>query len=162
MLGTLAGLDGIASYAAGVAVLLHRAPLALLVLTYPGRRLRSAAARGLALAALLAPFAPGEAPAATAAVAGLIALATAVAAARAPAALRAPQSAAAATGTAIAITAGLAVMEVGSATQLLVAYDAVLLVTAAGLLGTWPPGAGVPPPPPAWSSSSAPRRPVLR
>jgi hypothetical protein len=136
VLGTLAGLDGIASYAAGAAVLLHRAPLALLVLTYPGRRLRSLAARGLALAAVLAPFAPNEAPAVTAAVAGVIALATAVAAARAPAALRAPQSAAAAAGTAIAITAGLAAMDVGSATQLLVAYDAVLLATAAGLLGT--------------------------
>ena len=136
VLGTLAGLEGVPSYAAGAAVLLHRAPLALLVLTYPGRRLRSRANRGLALAALLAPLAPNEAPAATAAVAGMIALATALAAARAPAALRAPQAAAAAAGIAIAITAGLAVMEVGSATQLLVAYDAVLLATAAGLLGT--------------------------
>ena len=166
VLGTLAGLEGVPSYAAGAAVLLHRAPLALLVLTYPGRRLRSRANRGLALAALLAPFAPSEAPALTAAVAGVIAhapplaaarasapqpapqaaaaaavagviaLATAVAAARASAALRAPQSAAAAAGAAIAITAGLAVMDVGSATHLLVAYDAVLLATAAGLLGT--------------------------
>jgi signal transduction histidine kinase len=135
VLGTLAGLDGFASYAAGAAVLLHRAPLALLVLTYPGRRLRSTADRGLALAALVAPFAPFDAPALTAAVAGVIALATAVAAARAPAALRAPRAAAAMAGAAIAITAGVAVMDVGSGTELLVAYDAVLLATAAGLLG---------------------------
>ena len=46
--------------AAGVAILLHRAPLALLVLTYPGRRLRGTARAAIALAALLAPFAPGR------------------------------------------------------------------------------------------------------
>jgi hypothetical protein len=148
VLGTLAGLDGVPSYLAGAAALLHRAPLALLMLSYPGQRPRSLAVRGLALAALAAPFAPGgEAPAVTAAVTALIALATALRAANVPAALRAPQSASAAAGAAIAITAGLAVAELGSTTQLLVAYEVVLLTTAATLLGALAAG--------RWSAAAA-------
>jgi hypothetical protein len=42
VLGTLAGRIDTSSHAADVAVLLHRAPLAVLILTYPGRRLRGA------------------------------------------------------------------------------------------------------------------------
>jgi hypothetical protein len=108
VLGTLASLDGVPAYLAGVAVLLHRAPLALLVLTYPGRRLRGAAESALALGALLAPLAPGHSgAAATAAIAAAVALATAAGARHAGAPLRAPRSAAAAAGAAIATLTGL-------------------------------------------------------
>jgi signal transduction histidine kinase len=136
VLGTLAGLDDVPSHPADVAVLLHRGPLTLLLLTYPGRRLHGAAARALAIAALLAPFADGNARTVSAVVAGLVAVATAARAARAPAALRAPQTAAAAAAAAIAATAGVAAAGLGSATALLVAYDLVLVATAAGLLGS--------------------------
>jgi hypothetical protein len=135
VLGTIAGLDGVPAYIAGTAVLLHRAPLALLILTYPARRPRSSAARALALAALLAPFAGPAAPVLTAVVAGLVALAAAIDAARVPGALRAQRAAAAAAGAAIAVAASVAAAELGSATQLLAAYDIVLRATAGGLLG---------------------------
>jgi hypothetical protein len=135
VLGTLAGLGGIPSYVAGVALLLHRAPLALLILEYPGRRLRGTVARGLALAALVAPFVPGEGgPWGTAAIACLTALAALARAARAAPALRPPQAAAALLGAAIAVSAVLGAAQLGSATELLVAYVIVLLGTAITLL----------------------------
>jgi hypothetical protein len=134
-LGTLAGLDGIPSYAAGVAVLLHRAPLAWLILTYPRRRLGGAVTRGLALAALLAPFVPGDGgPSATAAVACLVALAAFTRATRAAPALRPPQTAATVFAAAIAVTAALGAAELGDPAEVLVAYDIVLLGTAVTLL----------------------------
>ena len=71
-------------------VLLHRAPLALLILTYPGARARPV----LAVIAFAAPFAP-EGAAVTTAVLALVAVAAVVGARRAPAALRAPRAAAA-------------------------------------------------------------------
>jgi signal transduction histidine kinase len=135
VLGTLAGLGGIPSYVAGVALLLHRAPLTLLILEYPGRRLRGTVARVLALAALVAPLVPGEGgPWATAAIAGLVAVAALTRAARAAPALRPPQAAAALLGAAIAVSAVLGAAQLGSATELLVAYVIVLLGTAITLL----------------------------
>jgi hypothetical protein len=133
VLGTLAGLDGVPSYVAGVAVVLHRAPLAWLLLAYPGRRLRPVLP--LAVAALLVPFVPEDGgPWATSATVGLAALVASARALRAPAALRPPLAAAATAGLAVAVTGGLAAAAVGSATELLVVYEAVMLATAAGLL----------------------------
>ena len=133
MLGTLAGLDGVPSYVAGVAVVLHRAPLVCLVLAYPGRRLRPALL--LAVAALVAPFMPEEGgPWATSAIVGLAALVVSARALRAPAALRPPLAAAAVAGVAVAVTGVLAAAGVGSSTELLVVYEVVLIATAAGLL----------------------------
>lgn len=135
VLGTLAGLGGIPSYVAGVALLLHRAPLTLLILEYPGRRLRGTVARGLALAALVAPFVPGEGgPWATAVVAVLVALAALTRGARASPALRPPQAAAAVAAVAVAAVAVAGAAELGAPTELLVAYDIVLLGTAVALL----------------------------
>ena len=111
-------------------LLLHRAPLALLILTYPGGRARPV----LAVIVLAAPFAP-EGAAVTAAVLALAAAAAVAGARRAPAALRAPRAAAAVAGVGIAVTAGLAAADLGDPTALLVAYELVLLATAAGLLG---------------------------
>ena len=111
-------------------LLLHRAPLAILVLTYPGGRAHPL----LVVAAVAAPFAP-EGAAVTAAVLTLVAVLALVGARRAPAALRAPRAAAAGAGVAIAVTAGLAAADLGAPTTLLVAYELVLLATAAGLLG---------------------------
>jgi hypothetical protein len=117
-------------------ILLHRAPLAVLVLTYPGQRLRSVAERTIALAALVAPFAPADVrAAATAAVAAAAALAAAAGAVRTAPVLRAPQTAAALAGAAVAATAAAGAAELADPTVLLVAYDAALLTTAAGLLG---------------------------
>jgi hypothetical protein len=117
-------------------VLLHRAPLAVLVLTYPGRRLSSGVGRAIALAAMLAPFAPPEARGwSTAAVAGLAALAAATGAAHTAPVLRPPRVAAAAAGAAVFATAVLGAADVGDATALLVAYDIALLATATVLLG---------------------------
>ncbi len=165
MLGTLAGAVTLTSYLAGAAVLLHRAPLALLVLGYPSGRLlvfttragrlrpafarylRAVWPRALALAAVLAPLAPSSAAELTAAVTGAVALTVAVRAARGPRPLRAPRRAAASAGLAIAASGGLAAAEVGSATTLLVAYELVLLATAAGLLGALAAG--------RWSSAAA-------
>jgi hypothetical protein len=147
-IGTLTGLGGIPAPVATAATLLHRGPLCVLILVYPGGRLHGSAARGLAVMALLAPLAPGgSGPAATATVAGFVAVAVATAAARATAALRAPRVAAATAGSAIAATAVLGAAELGSSGELLVAYDIVLLATAAGLLA--PLAAG------RWSAAAA-------
>ncbi|MDA0160757.1 hypothetical protein OM076_10815 [Solirubrobacter ginsenosidimutans] len=127
--GTLAGLGDLPAYAAAVAVLSHRAPLALLLLAYPGRRLSPV----LAVAALLAPLATGvRGP--SAAVACLIAAAMLARTARTAPALRAPVAAAALAAVAIAVTAVLAAAQVGSPTESLIAYDIVLLATALTLL----------------------------
>jgi len=135
VLGTLAGLDGIPSSVAGVAVLLHRAPLALLVLSYPGRSLRGTVTRGLAIAALLAPFVPGAAgPYTTAAAACLVALVASARAVRASRPLQPPQAASAVAGAAIAVTAVIGAAELGAPSELLLAYDLVLLGTAVALL----------------------------
>jgi hypothetical protein len=157
VLGTLAGIDGVSSYVVGAAVLVHRAPLALLVLEYPRGAPASRAGRGwsfwarvLAAAALIAPFAPGGAsPTLTAGVTAAVTLIVALAAVRGSRAMRAPRLAAAASGSAIAVSAGLAAAEAGPATQLLVAYELVLLATAAGLLGTLAGG--------RWSAAAASR-----
>jgi signal transduction histidine kinase len=134
-LGTLAGGIEIPSYAADVAVLLHRVPLAVLILVYPGRALRGSVTRGLAVAAVLAPFVPGAGgSAATAAVVCLVAVTAATRATRAPTALRAPEIAAAVVAVAVAATAILAAVDVAPSTELLVAYDIVLVATAATLL----------------------------
>ena len=118
-------------------VLLHRAPLAVLVLTYPGPRPRSVAGRTIALAAVVAPFAASEARGwTTAAVTGLAALAAALEATRTAPVLRPPRAAAAAAGAAVATTAVLGAAEAGAATALLVTYDIALLATAAVLLGS--------------------------
>ena len=147
-IGTLTGLGGITAPVASAAILLHRAPLCVLILVYPGRRLHGSASRGLAVIALLAPLAPGgSAPAATAAAAGLVVAATATAAARATATLRPPRLAATAAASAVAVTAALGAAELGSSGELLVAYDIVLLATAAGLLA--PLAAG------RWSATAA-------
>jgi hypothetical protein len=117
-------------------VLLHRAPLAVLVLTYPGRRLKSAAGRAIAVAAVVAPFAPADARAwTTSAIAGLAAMAAVADAARTAPVLRPPRAAAASAGAAIFATAVLGAAEAGGTTALLAAYDLVLVVTAAALLG---------------------------
>jgi hypothetical protein len=129
-----AGLD-IPSYPADVAVLLHRAPLAVLILTYPGRRLHGTVTRGIAVAALLAPFAPGSGgPVATAVVACLATLTALTRAARTSSALRPPEIAAAAAGAAVAAVAVLAAADVAPSAELLAVYDAVLLATAVILL----------------------------
>jgi hypothetical protein len=117
-------------------ILLHRVPLAVLVVTYPGRRLQSAPAVAIGLAAVAATLAPADAgAAATTAVVGVAALAAAAGAARTAPVLRAPRAAAAVAGTAITATAAAGVADLGDATALLIAYEAVLLATAAGLLG---------------------------
>jgi signal transduction histidine kinase len=135
ILGTLAAGIDIPSYAADVAVLVHRAPLALLILLYPGRALHGTVIRGLAVAAVLAPFVPGTGgPAATAAVAGLVAATAVTRAARTPAALRAPEVAAAVAAVAIAAASAIAAADAAPATELLVAYDIVLVATATTLL----------------------------
>jgi hypothetical protein len=131
-IGTLAAAGDLP----GVLVLLHRAPLAVLVLTYPAGRLRSVARRAIALAAAVAPFAPSEARGwTTAAVAGLAALAAAVDTARTAPVLRPARAAAALAGAAVFVTAVLGAAQAGDATALLVAYDVALLATAAALLG---------------------------
>jgi hypothetical protein len=135
MLGTLAGGIAIPSYAADVAVLLHRAPLALLILIYPRRALHGTLTRGLAVAAVLAPFVPGTGgPAATSAVACLVAVTAVTRAGRAPTVLRTPEIAAAVVAVAIAATAILAATDLAPSTDLLVAYDIVLVATAVTLL----------------------------
>jgi hypothetical protein len=73
-------------------------------------------------------------PWATAALACLVALAALTRAARVSSALRPPQAAAGLLGAAIAVSAVLGAAELGSATELLVAYDIVLLGTAGTLL----------------------------
>jgi signal transduction histidine kinase len=114
-------------------LLLHRAPLALLILTFPGARLWAPAGRAaLAVAALAAPFAGATG---TAAVLAAVALVAAKDARGAPAALRAPRAAAAVAGVAIAATAGVAAAGLGDPTTVLVVYELVLIATAAGLLG---------------------------
>jgi signal transduction histidine kinase len=135
VLGTLAGLDGVPPRAADAAVLLHRAPLAVLILTYPGRRMRGTLMRGLIVVALLTPLAPGGAgPYATAAVAALVALTVSIRAARTAAALRPPVLAAAVTGVAVAIAAIPGAANVGNPDMLLAGYDTVQLGTAIALL----------------------------
>jgi hypothetical protein len=123
-LGTVAG--------GAVAVLTHRAPLALLLLTYPGRPLRGVVTWTVALAAVAAPLAG---PAASAAAIGLVAVVIAARAARSPAVLRTPLAAAATAAATIAAVAGAGAADVADPTALLVVYDAVLIATAAGLLG---------------------------
>ena len=133
--GTLVGLGGVPSYLAGLAVLLHRAPLALLLLVYPGRRVHGTAARALAAAAIAAPFVPGEGgPYATTAVVCLVALVVGVRAAHSPAALRPPVVVAAATAVAVAVAAVLGAAQLGTATELLVVYDGVVLAASVALL----------------------------
>ncbi|HEX6022061.1 MAG TPA: hypothetical protein VFZ00_08695 [Solirubrobacter sp.] len=133
--GTLAGLGGVPSYLAGVAVLLHRAPLALLLLVYPGRHLHGTPARALAVAALASPFVPGDGgPYATTAAVCLVAVVVGSRAVRSPAALRPPVAVAAAAAIAIAIPAALGAAQVGTATGLLVVYDAAMLAAAVALL----------------------------
>lgn len=137
----VAALWGLGTLAAGghlppELILLHRAPLALLVLTYPGRRLRSPIARAIALAAVVAPLTPTDVRAgATAAVACAVALVAAVGAARTPPVVRGPRAAAVVAGAAVATTAVAAATGLGDTTVLLAAYDGALLATAAGLLG---------------------------
>ena len=116
-------------------ILLHRAPLAMLVVTYPGRRLFWAPAVAIGLAGVAATFARGDAGAG--ATAGVLGAATVLAAAgawRTAPVLRAPRAAAAAAGAAITATAAAGAAGLGDATALLVAYEIVLLATAAGLL----------------------------
>jgi signal transduction histidine kinase len=130
---------------AGDVTLLHRAPLAVLVMTYPERRLHGLPAIAIALAALAAPFVP-ESAGATTAVAAVAAVAAAIGAAKTAPVLRAPRAAAALAGVAVAGTAVAGAAEVGDATALLVIYDIALLAVAAGLLvplaaGRW--GAGI-------------------
>jgi hypothetical protein len=118
-------------------ILVHRAPLAVLVLTYPGARLRSAAGRAIALAAVVAPFTPaGVRAGATAGVIGAAALAVAAGVGSTAPVLRPPRAAAALTGAVIAAAAGAGAgaAELWGATALLVVYDVVLLTAAAGLL----------------------------
>jgi hypothetical protein len=131
-LGTLAAVGDLPE----ALVLLHRAPLAVLVLTYPGGHLRSLVGRSIALAAAVAPFAPPEARSwTTAAVTGIAALAAAVDTARTAPVLRPPRAAAALAGAAMLVAAVLGAAEAADATALLVAYDITLLATAAILLG---------------------------
>jgi hypothetical protein len=137
VLGTLTGLGDLSAYLAGAAVLLHRAPLARLLLLYPGRGARDLGTRAVSLAAFAAPFAPGgNGPEATAAALGLVAALALLGAARAPAALRAPRTAAGVSAVAVAITASLGAANAGDATQVLVAYELVLVAVAAVLLGS--------------------------
>ncbi len=130
-LGTLAaGGDLPAAF-----LLLHRAPLTILVLVYPARRLRSVPRGMLALAAVGAPFtAANVCGTATAAVVGAASLLAAVDAARAMPVLRPPRAAAALAGAAVAATAAAGAADLADATALLVAYDGALLATAIGLL----------------------------
>jgi Histidine kinase-, DNA gyrase B-, and HSP90-like ATPase len=123
-LGTLVGGD---------LTLLHRAPLAVLVMTYPERPVRELPIIAIALAALAAPFAP-DASSTSAAVALMAALAAAAGAANTAPVLRAPRAAAALAGVAIAGTAVAGAAEVGDATALLVIYEIALLAVAVGLL----------------------------
>ena len=116
-------------------ILVHRAPLAILILTYPGARLRSAVSRTIALAAVVAPFTPaGVRAGATAGVIGAAALAVAAGVGSAAPVLRPPRAAASLTGAVIAAAAGAGAAELWGATALLVVYDVVLLTAAAGLL----------------------------
>lgn len=116
-------------------VLLHRAPLAVLVVTYPGRPLR-AAAMATGIAAALAAVSPSDVrAAATAAVTGIAALAAAVGAARTTAVLRPPRAAAALAGGAIAVVATGGALQLADPTAVLAVYDLVLIASAAGLLG---------------------------
>lgn len=138
--GTVAGLGTGVGYLTDVAVLLHRAPLALLILIYPGRRPYDIMTRVLALGALLAPFAPGNGgPRATAVVACLVALAASLRTVRASSATRPPHAAAGTAGAAVAIAAVFGAAGVGDSTHVLVVYEIVLLGTAVVLLA-----------PPAW------------
>ncbi len=134
-LGTLAGLAAVPGYLAGVAVLLHRAPLLLLLLDYPGHQRQSPATRALAFTAGLAPFAPSAAgPTVTAAVAALVALTVAARARRASLVARPQMAAAALAAASVALAAALGAADVGAPTELLVIYDLVLIATAIGLL----------------------------
>ena len=109
-------------------VLLHRAPLAVLVVTYPGRPLRAADPVATAIAAVLAAVAPVDVRAgATAAVTGVAASVAAVGAIRTAPVLRPPRAAAA--------LAGVGALELADPTAVLAVYDAVLIASAAGLLG---------------------------
>jgi hypothetical protein len=117
-------------------VLLHRAPLAVLVVTYPGRPLWAAAPVATGIAAVSAAVSPVDArAAATAAVSGIAALAAAVGAARTAPVLRPPRAAAALAGGAIAAVATAGALELADPTAVLVVYDAVVIASAAGLLG---------------------------
>jgi len=123
-LGTLVGGD---------LTLLHRAPLAVLVMSYPERRLRGLPAIAIAVAALAAPFGP-DAATTTAAVALVAAVAAAIGAAKTAPVLRAPRAASALAGVAIAGAAVAGAAEVLDASALLVVYEIALLAVAAGLL----------------------------
>jgi hypothetical protein len=114
--------------------LAHRAPLAVLLLAYPGGPLRGAAVRALALVAIVAPFAPGAGAAASAGALALVAALLAARSARASAVLRAPLIAAATAAAAIAAAAAGGAAGLGDPTELLAVYDVVLLVSAVGLL----------------------------
>ena len=118
---------------AGDLTLLHRAPLAVLVITYPERRRRGLPALAIALAAVAAPFVP-HAAATTAAVAVVAAVAAAVGAAMTAPVLRPPRAAAALAGVAVAGTAVAGAAEVGDPMALLVIYHIALLAVAAALL----------------------------
>ena len=135
MAGTLAGLGGIPSYVAGVALLLHRAPLALLLLDVSRPPLRGTVARALAARRRRSRRScPDEGgPCATAAVAfssrrgrarGAACLAGAPAAVGGCRRRRGRRRGRAVLGAA----------ELGAPTELLVAYDIVLLATAVALL----------------------------
>jgi signal transduction histidine kinase len=115
-----------------VAVLVHRAPLALLLLLYPGRLPRGLVARMVAVVAVLAPLA-GAAP--SAAALGAVAVVVVARAMRAPSMLRTPLAAAACAAVAIAGAAGAGAAGLADATAVLVVYDAVLLAAALCLLG---------------------------
>ena len=117
-------------------VLLHRAPLAVLVVTYPGRPLRAAELVATGIAAVLAAVAPvGVRAGATAAVTGVAASVAAVGAIRTAPVLRPPRAAAALAGGAIAAVAVVGALELADPTAVLAVYDAVLIASAAGLLG---------------------------
>jgi hypothetical protein len=132
---------GLGTIAAGgdlpaVLVLLHRAPLAVLVVTYPGRPLWAAAPMATGTAVVLATVSPVDVRAgATAAVTGIAALVAAVGAARTAPVLRPPRSAAALAGGAVAVVAIVGALELADPTVVLAVYDAILIVSAAGLLG---------------------------
>ncbi len=117
-------------------ILLHRAPLVVLVVTYPGRPLRTTAPMATGIAAVVAAVSPVDVrAAATAAVTAIAALAAAVGAARTTPVLRPPRAAAALAGAAIAVVATGGALQLADPTAVLAVYDAVLIASAAGLLG---------------------------
>lgn len=130
--GATWAIGTVAGGAAGV--LAHRVPLALLLLAYPGGRLRGVGIWTVAGVAVLAPFAVGTGRYASVGALGLVALVVATRAARTTAVLRTPLTAAAIAAGATAAAAGTAAAGLANPTVCLVVYDVVLLALAGGLL----------------------------